>query len=84
MTATRNDILEWISEAKEKGCTHLVIAVDTFDYENYPCFVMPGESVEQCVKNHTGNMQRVDEVYSFTDKWTLAYQLKEHRAYHLD
>lgn len=84
MTATVQDIKTWIAEAQKRGATHLVVAVDTFDYGNYPIYVMPGGNVQKVVEEHSKNMQRVDEVYSFTGKYPIEDQLKEHRARHLD
>lgn len=79
MTASRVDIIGWIAEGKELGATHVIVACDMFDYENYPIFVMPGESARDKAPDGS-NMQSVDEVYDLrmdTDK-----QLAEHRAFH--
>lgn len=81
MAVSREEISRWFDEAVEKGATHLVVVVDTYDWEDYPVSVLPGESVHDLVRN-PGEMQRVMEVYSMRlDKET---QLNEHRAYHLD
>jgi hypothetical protein len=47
---------------------------------------MPGESVREIVdEKYSGqNMQRSDEVYSFTGKHSIKKQLKEYRARHYD
>jgi hypothetical protein len=39
MTATREDIEEWLEMGKELGATHVIIAADTFGYDNYPVYV---------------------------------------------
>lgn len=83
MTATREDIESWVREAQQKGATHLIVAVDRFDHENYPIFVMPGESVMEKTPNGS-NMQGYDEVYSFTGKHEVTAQLRERRAVHFD
>ncbi len=82
MTATREDVQRWLEEGEEKGATHLIVACDTFDYENYPVFVMPGESCEKKVEEVKGNsMQSVDEVYDLAEDVTR--QLSELRAMHV-
>lgn len=84
MTASRADIVRWLDEAKERGATHLIVAVDTFDHDNYPVFVMPGENARERYEEIAfgGNMQGVDEVYSMA--LPLEDQLREHRARHFD
>jgi len=39
MTATKEDIEFWLSVAVIKEATHLIVAVDTYDHENYPVYV---------------------------------------------
>ncbi len=82
MTATRKDIVDWLEEAKTKGATHLIVAVDTYDHDNYPVMVMPGESCRDRVETicHS-DMQGVDEVYDMS--MDLQAQLREHRARHI-
>lgn len=85
MTATRKDIHGWLVQADALGATHLIVAVDHFDYENYPVYVMPGESVIQVVEmKRSESMQSVDEVYSLTGNHSIEAQLNEFRAYYLD
>jgi len=63
MAATRKDVDRWISMAKSKGATHIVSVCDTFDYDDYPVFVMEDEDVEQIRDRYNRkNMQRVNEV----------------------
>lgn len=45
MTASLSDIQGWANRAKSEGATHLIVVCDTYDHDNYPVFVMPGESV---------------------------------------
>ena len=85
MTATRADIIRWVKEAQKKKATHLIVAVDQFDHDNYPVFVMPGEDAERrTLEVGRQSMQAVDEVYSFTGKHTIESQLAERRARHYD
>jgi len=49
-------------EAKEAGATHVMVVCDTFDYEDYPVLIMPGDSLDAKRREFSGNMQRVMEV----------------------
>jgi len=80
MTATRQDIRDWIEEGIKRGATHVVIMCDTFDYENYPSYIMPGEDPRD--KCSYENMQRPDECYDL--RIDIEAQLNEHRALHWD
>ena len=85
MTATHTDIATWIREAQQVGATHVIIAVDRFDCENYPIVVKAGESELKKVLSpliRGENMQGVDEVYSFICAHPIKTQLLERRARH--
>ena len=38
MPTTHDDIRSWLKEAKKLKSTHLVVACDTFDHDDYPMF----------------------------------------------
>lgn len=62
--ANRLDILCWFDEGVRKGATHLVVVCDTFEYEDYPIYVMPTDNLAEVTAKHNGpNMQRVSGVY---------------------
>jgi hypothetical protein len=86
MAASKEDIRRWLQEgSKDPDCTHVIVACDTFDYEDYPVYVKKGEDVQERIKEYSGkNMQRVMEVYSLTGKYSIAEQMKEGRAFHYD
>jgi hypothetical protein len=64
MAAQRLDILCWFDEGVRKGATHLIVVCDTFNYEDYPIYVMPGEDARKKAAEKDGsNMQKVMEVY---------------------
>ena len=53
----------WLREAKEKGATHVISVCDTFSWEDYPVFVMPGEKLETVRAEYDGlNMQKINDV----------------------
>jgi hypothetical protein len=63
MAATPNEIKEWIAHAKELNATHLISVCDTFDWEDYPVYVMPGENLYLKKSKYDGlNMQKINEV----------------------
>ena len=79
MAASKEDIVGWVKEgAKKKGATHVLIVCDTFDYEDYPVYVMAGQDVRKVASENNGpNMTRLMEVYSLTGKHTLAEQFAQ-------
>lgn len=85
MATTKDMIAGWLKEGKRQRATHTIVVCDTFDHEDDPVHVMPGENVREKVAAYTRgehSMQRVMEVYSHAlDHQT---QLDEHRAFHLD
>jgi hypothetical protein len=85
MGTSKAELRNWVQAGQKKGATHVVIVCDTYDWEDYPIYVMPEEDVSLVVTAHSGkNMQTVVEVYSLTGKHTIEAQLSEHRARHLD
>jgi len=79
MAATRQDIERWIRVGQEKGATHVIIVCDTFDYEDYPVYVMPGEDARKIAnKNNGPNMTKLMEVYNLA--MDVDAQLKQYRA----
>jgi len=68
MAATREDVDRWIKTAKERGAKYIISVCDTFDYDDYPVYVMPDENLEERKKDFNGeNMQRINEVITIND-----------------
>ena len=83
MGTTRQEIREWLERGKAQGATHMIVVCDTYDHEDYPVFVMPGEDAKARHSEYNGqNMQRVMEVYSYARD--LEEQLAAPRAHNLD
>lgn len=81
MATTKTMILEWLDQAP-KGTTHVIIATDTFDWEDYPVYVAKDMDVKAEVSRYSTNpMSKVMEVYDL--RLPLEEQLKERRAWHL-
>ena len=88
------DFVAWFEEGKKLGATHMIIVCDTFDHEDYPVYVEPGEDVrkkafEYGSDNGAGlptveneKMSRVMEVYSLS--LPMKDQYEELRAFHFE
>ncbi len=63
MATSTNDLKRWFKEGKREGATHMIVVCDTFDYFDYPVYVMPNEDVRQRESGFETNMQKVMEVY---------------------
>jgi hypothetical protein len=80
--AEREDILGWIGRAKENNATHMIVACDTYDYEDYPVFVSAEQSAsEEVDRVNKDSMQKVMECYNLS--MDIELQLNEYRAFHL-
>lgn len=70
MAASADDISRWFDEGKARSTvTHMVIVCDTFDYEDYPVYVVEGEDVRKVEDEHDNaqNMSKVMEVYKMSE-----------------
>lgn len=81
MSATKTDIQQWVEEGVKRGATHVIIALDTWDYENYPVYVQPGESVKEQVDSYQSKEDRIDEVYNLS--LNIEEQLNQRRVWNL-
>ena len=60
---TKEHIKEWMAAAKEQGATHIISVCDTFSWDDYPVYVMPGDDLIEMKKKYDNvNMQIVNEV----------------------
>jgi len=79
MKTTPAVLKAWFDEGVEKGATHMIVMCDTFDYEDYPKYVYPGEEFWDVFDKCRGEaMQRAMEVYSISMGWEAQ---AEGRAY---
>jgi hypothetical protein len=61
---TQHGIVEWLHKGIDRGATHMIVACDTFDYDDYPVYVMSHEDVHEVkAKIESSEMQQVMEVY---------------------
>jgi hypothetical protein len=83
MATSKDEIRQWLSRAVKENATHVVVVCDTYDHEDYPVLVQPGEDVRAIHDEYDNkNMQRVMEVYAL--HLPLEDQLNEGRAFHFE
>lgn len=81
MAATKEDIRGWLWRGAEQKSTHVIIAVDTWDHEDYPVFVSAQESVHKKVNSYDGKHDRIMEVYNLS--MDIEEQLRQTRVWNL-
>ena len=47
MAASKAQIREWVERGVKTGATHVIIVYDSWDYEDFPVYVDPHESVKE-------------------------------------
>jgi hypothetical protein len=79
---TQKEIDDWFEAGVKHGATHMIVACDTFDHEDYPIYTTGAEETNREYLGNLGqNMQRVMEVYDL--KADKHEQLNERRAMRL-
>lgn len=76
--ATKSEIGAWFDKGLKENATHMVVAHDSFDHEDYSIYVMKDENVREKATS-IGGMQKIMEVYNLSmdkDK-----QLEEDKAF---
>ena len=82
MSTSKSAIRSWLQRGAEMGATHVIVICDTYDHEDYPSYILPGQSVHKKVGCYdSASMQRVMEVYNLA--MNIEEQLDEVRAWHL-
>lgn len=81
---TKEQIRDWLLLGVQSKATHMIVACDTFSYEDFPIYVQAGEDVRERAKiyNDSSKMLSLMEVYAL--HLDMEEQLAEHRAMHLD
>lgn len=79
---TAIEIEKWFDTGVAKKATHMIVACDTFDHEDYPIYVQGDADVWKQYESHNGvNMQRVMEVYDL--RMDKATQMAQTRVFNL-
>ena len=80
MAATQVDIRRWFETAKEQNATHLIVACDTWDWDDYPVYVDKSQDVRKEERRiQSSEMQKVMEVYNIN--MDMESQLREYRSF---
>ena len=80
MPTTQDDIRGWLERGKARGASHMLVVCDTFDWSDYPVFVMPGEDARKRAAENSGpNMTKLMEVYNLAEDWDQ--QLNQVRSF---
>lgn len=63
MAATLQDVESWKTTARKMGAVKIISVCDTFDWEDYPVYVMPNDDLEEIKKPYDNtNMQKINEI----------------------
>jgi|SRR5688572_30253883 len=76
---------DWLQDGTAKGATHMLVVCDTFNYENFPVYVLPSQNVFLVADRHRTEpekMRKLMEVYSYA--LPLEPQLAQRRAAHYE
>ena len=79
MSTTKDDIKRWLNTAKEEGNNYLLVACDTFDYDDYPLYFKFFDNLKYKF-NHPSSMEKFMECYDLSLNWES--QLNEPRSWH--
>ena len=80
MAATQIDIRRWFETAKKQNATHLIVACDTWDWDDYPVYVDKSQDVRKEERRiQSSEMQKVMEVYNIS--MDMESQLREYRSF---
>lgn len=78
---SRETIAGWFDAGVAKGATHMLVLCDTFDWTDFPTYVMPDQNVQDVYERESKvEMQKVMEVYDLRLSKTM--QMAERRAFH--
>lgn len=62
MSATNEDVNDWIITAKKKECNYIISVCDMFDYYDYPVYCKSIKEVQYNYLVYNSKMQRINEV----------------------
>lgn len=69
MSTSTQTLTRWYDDGVAQGASHMVVVCDTYDWEDYPVYVMPDKDPTLDVviqKHHNVNMQRIMEIYNLS------------------
>jgi spore germination protein GerM len=84
MTAAeyRAKVMPWLSTAKQKNSTHMIVALDTATHKMFPVYVSRDTNIQTKIKSFNDNVSaRAIEVYNM--KMDIDAQLKQARVWNV-
>lgn len=67
MSVTKDDIIEWFQEGIKNNFKYMIVACDTFDWDDYPIYCKDEQEFEREYQNvNFVNMQKPMETYDLT------------------
>lgn len=81
MSTTKEEIRSWLLSGIKRNSTHVIIAVDTWDYEDYPVFVSKIENIQEKINSFDNKQDRIMEVYKLS--MDIEEQLNQHRVWNI-
>lgn len=79
MATTINRLKDWFLVGQEKEASHMIIVCNTFDWEDFPVYVMKNQNARDIYRKYSVDTERkVMEVYNINKD--IESQLSKHRA----
>lgn len=80
MGTTREEIRSWLESGIANKAEFMIVAADTFEYEDYPVFCNREDVRKEYERLGEQSFTKVMEVYDMA--LDIDMQLSEHRAFH--
>ncbi len=78
--ASKFQIRKWLNNGMTMEATHVIVVCDTFDWSDYPVYVMAGQDARKLKEEYDGkSMQKVMEVYKLS--MDIEEQLAQTRSF---
>jgi hypothetical protein len=81
MTASALDIRGWFEEGVRQGVRYLIVGLDPFDHDNFPCYCKDEQAAATKIAELIDSGNGFDEVYDL--QMDKAKQMAERRARNL-
>lgn len=88
MGTTKEEIGRWFDSGKTCGATHMIVICDTWDWEDEPTYVMPGEDAAKRCRDIDERYKRGESTIKVMEVYAMHLpkeeQLSEFRAKHFE
>lgn len=81
MTASQQDILNWLKIAKKNKSAFLIVGLDPFDHDNFPVYCATSDECNAQLNSLNRSGNSYDEVYDMS--LSIDDQISERRSLHL-